>query len=100
MQKVTVVATLKAKPGLEDQVEKELLAMVNETRKETGCINYDLHKSVDCPRTFVFYENWVSKACLESHFQTPHLIRLSQMQQELLDCPPEIKLLKMVSLPE
>lgn len=100
MQKVTVVATLKAKEGKEQKVEQELLNMVNETRKETGCLNYDLHKSVDCPRTFIFYENWVSKQCLELHFQTPHLVRLRELQSELLDCAPDIKLLKMVSLPE
>ncbi len=100
MQRVTVVAKLKAKPGLEERVEKELLDMVAKTREETGCINYDLHKSLDCPRTFLFYENWVSKGCLDLHFSTPHLTRLSELQAELFDCPPEISLLKMVSRPE
>ncbi len=100
MPRVSVVAKLTAKPGLEDRVEKELLDLVNKTRKETGCINYDLHVSLDNPKTFVFYENWVSQGCLDDHFQTPHLTRLGQLQSELFACPPEISVLKMVSEPK
>lgn len=100
MQRVTVVAQLKAKPGMEERVRKELLEMVEKTRREHGCLNYDLHVSVDCPRTFLFYENWVSKMALEDHFQTPHLQRLRQLSEEILAEPADIKLMQMVSDPE
>lgn len=100
MQRVSVVARLTAKPGLEDRVEAELMDLVQKTRKETGCINYDLHVSLDNPKTFIFYENWVSKGCLDEHLQTPHLTRLRSMQEELFAHPPEISVLKMVSEPK
>ena len=39
MSKVTVIAKLKAKPGLEEKVRQELEVRVKETEKEPGCIN-------------------------------------------------------------
>lgn len=100
MQRVSVVAKLTAKEGQEQRVEKELLDLVEKTRQEKGCINYDLHVSLDKPGTFFFYENWVSKGCLDNHFETPHLTRLVKLQEELFSCPPEISVLKMVSEPK
>ncbi len=36
---VTVIARIKAKPGYDGDVRKELLALAEPTRKEPGCIN-------------------------------------------------------------
>ena len=42
-QIITVIARIKAKPGLEDTVRQELLKLLGPTRSEKGCINYDMH---------------------------------------------------------
>ena len=96
MPKVTVVAKLKAKKGLEEKVKQELLQMVAETRKENGCLNYDLHVDHEDDGTFLFYENWESQNALDSHFKTPHFVRLHGMSEELFASPAEIKIMKMV----
>lgn len=100
MQKVTVLAKLTAKPGLEDKVKQELLKMVEETRKEKGCLNYDLHVDEANSSTFLFYENWVSKMALDNHFHTEHFVRLHGLQDELFAEPASIKIMKMISDPE
>ncbi len=99
MSKVTVVAKLVAKNGLESRVKSELLKMVEETVKEDGCLNYDLHISLDDPRVFLFYENWESKAALDKHMQTAHFLHLSSLVAELFSEQPEIKLFEHVSAP-
>ena len=48
-EKVTVVATIKAKPGMEKTVRAAVEALVAPTRAEAGCINYDLHQSPEAP---------------------------------------------------
>jgi quinol monooxygenase YgiN len=58
---VTVFALVKAKPGMEETVKQELLALVGPTLKEEGCLNYGLHQSLDNKAWFRFYENWTSK---------------------------------------
>jgi quinol monooxygenase YgiN len=46
--------TVKAKSGSEEQLNEELHNFVEPTRAEEGCINYDLHHSVEDPGTFMF----------------------------------------------
>lgn len=99
-QKITVVARLKARDGMESRVKSELLKMVEETHKEPGCINYDLHSSIDDPKTFLFHENWESRAALDKHMQTSHFLRLSSLVPELFSEDPEIKLYELISSPK
>lgn len=57
---ITVVARFRAKRGMENRLRQELIALVEPTRREPGCINYDLHQDRDDPVQFLFYENWTS----------------------------------------
>lgn len=72
MAHVTVVAKIVAKKGSVENVRNELLKLVTPTRKEHGCIEYNLHQDNDDPAVFVFYETWESLACLEKHMNTGH----------------------------
>jgi quinol monooxygenase YgiN len=72
MKNITVVAAFEARPGKEAEIKKLLLGLLAPTRKEAGCINYDLHVAQDNPAKFLFYENWTSKELLETHLtRTP-----------------------------
>jgi quinol monooxygenase YgiN len=91
-KKVTVFALIKAKPGMEETVQQELLALVGPTRSEEGCITYDLHQSLDSKEQFRFYENWTSKELLDRHLQSAHVQRFIVKADQLLAEPPEITL--------
>ena len=90
--KLSVFALVKAKPGLEETVKQELLALVAPTLKEEGCINYDLHQSLDNTAWFRFYENWTSKELLDKHLDSPHVNRFKARINQILVEPPEITL--------
>ena len=96
MSKVTVVARMQAKPGMEAALKEQLLHMVKETRKEAGCINYDLHCAADDPGKFLFYENWVSKAHLDAHAKSAHIQSFRARSGEYLAAPTEITLWTML----
>lgn len=96
-QKVTVLAMAKAKEGMEETVRKELLSLVNPTRSEPGCINYDLHQAHDDKSLFIFYENWKSKEDLDKHLGMPYLKALLEKADSLLAKPIEVTLLEMIS---
>ena len=89
---ITVVATFQARPGKEAELKKALLTLVAPTRKEAGCINYDLHQSPDEPGKFLFHENWTTKAALDAHLQMPHIQVLLPRMDELAVGMPEIKI--------
>ncbi len=93
-QKVTVVARIKAKPGKEAQVREELQKLLAPTHAEEGCINYDLHDSLDNPGQFLFHENWTNREALDRHLATAHVQNLLSHAEQLLAEPVEITLWK------
>lgn len=98
-KRVTVVARCKAKQGQELRVREEIMALVGPTRREAGCINYDLHVSTDDPSLFMLYENWRSKKDLDEHLATPYLERFKGLAAELLEGPIDIALFEMITQP-
>ena len=89
-QQVTVTAKIKVKPGMEERLKQEILAVVALTRAEEGCINYDLNQSVDNPSLFMLYENWVSMEALTKHLAMPYVKALGAQEQAVVVEPPEI----------
>lgn len=67
MAKLTIVANIIAKAEKIDLVKAELLKLINITREEEGCINYDLHQDNDNKTHFLFYENWESRELWQRH---------------------------------
>ncbi len=98
-EKVTVVATFKAKPGKADAVRSAIEAVVAPTRSEAGCINYDLHQSTDDPDVFMLYENWTSKKVLDEHLAMPYLKDLIGKADDLLKEPIGLQLWRMITKP-
>ncbi len=67
MSEIAVVATIIAKPGMEDKLLEQVGTIVGPTRLEAGALQYDLHRDRDDPRRFVFFERWESEAALAAH---------------------------------
>ena len=95
--KITVVAKLKARPGMLDEVNRTLAALVAPTRREEGCINYDLHQAKDDPNLFLFYENWENQEALDAHLAKPYLQGLMARADQLFAEPIDVMLLTEIS---
>lgn len=80
---VTLVVTFQARPGKENELRSILTGLLAPTRREDGCINYDLHSSTEQPGRFLFHENWVSEDHLNRHGETPHVKALLARIDEL-----------------
>jgi quinol monooxygenase YgiN len=72
MSKITVVAKIVAKKDSVETVKAELFKLIPPTRKESGCIEYNLHQDNQDPSIFLFYETWESVASIEKHINTDH----------------------------
>jgi len=70
---LVVIASMKAKSGKEGELAEVLKKFVAPTRREGGCIQYDLHVDNSDPGSFAFYERWKDEAALEAHLKTPHI---------------------------
>jgi len=73
MTKLTIVANIKANADKVDLVKAELLKLINITRAEAGCINYELHQDNTNPTHFMFYENWETRELWQTHMANQHL---------------------------
>lgn len=70
---LTIIARIEAKPDHVELVKTELMKLIAPTRKEQGCIQYDLHQDNDRPEVFLFYENWQTRALWQEHMENDHL---------------------------
>jgi len=82
---ILLVAELTAKEGKEEEMKKVLVAMVAPTRKEEGCLCYNLHQSKKNPAQFMFYEQWAGKEALNKHGQSPHMKKMQAGLKGLVD---------------
>lgn len=70
---IIVTALLTPKEGQEEQVLAALKRVQEASRKETGCIIYNLHKTVE-GNTFVLYEEWANAEAMEEHIHSDHYL--------------------------
>lgn len=82
---------MKAKPGREEALRKATLALIEPTRREDGCVQYDLHRHTDHPGRFLFYENWTSPEHLERHLASAHMKAFGEMAGDLLAEPARVE---------
>jgi quinol monooxygenase YgiN len=81
---VTLIVLLRAREGQETILEAELRGMVGPTRKEDGCLRYDLHRSVDTPGALLLHEVWESREAHTEHTHSPHFLRWNARKDALL----------------
>lgn len=82
---LTVIATMRAQPGKEDELRAALEALIEPTRAEAPNHVYALHQGTQDPLEFAFYEVWDDQAGLDAHLATPHLQAALPKIPDLLD---------------
>ena len=82
---IRVVAHFRPKPGKSDEARTLLLGFTAPTRKEKGCIFYDLHVNPTDPQDLTFIEEWESVEDLDAHGQSAHIQAGRQKMPEVMD---------------
>lgn len=91
------IAILKAKQEKIEDLRKELLGMIEPTRKEEGCIEYILFENPEAPGDFYMREAFKDKNAFETHIATPHFQALAKKVDDLLREPMALIRVKRVS---
>ena len=65
-----------------------------QTRKEKGCVAYELHQDVEDPTKFVFFEKWKSPKDLADHFEAAHTKMLLGVLGPAMDGTPVFSVYK------
>lgn len=91
METVRVVADVRARHEKRAEVLTLLTRLVEPTKKEAGCLEYDLHVNLGDDTQFTFIEEWESEAALEVHLGAEHVRPILDALPPLLQAPPEIR---------
>jgi quinol monooxygenase YgiN len=74
VERLIVVATLRAAPGKGDELAAFLIEQCGVVRaNEPGCLAYRLHRANDDTDLFLFYEAYIDEAAFEAHRTSAHL---------------------------
>jgi len=95
MAKVRVIARAQAVEGKIEELKAVLKQLVEPTRKEKGCIYYELFES-NLPGVLIFNEEWASAEDLQAHASTERMARVQAEAAPLRVGPTEVNILTLV----
>jgi quinol monooxygenase YgiN len=89
----TLVVVVKVKDGAAEKFETAFAKALAATRKEKGCITYDLNRDSRDAKRYVVYERWKSLADLAAHMKTDHIRTLLEALPDLTEGAPDLRIL-------
>ena len=90
-ESVRVVAKIEALPGKATVVREILGKLIEPTRKEAGCLTYELWQNKSNETDFTFVEVWSSEAVLDAHAASQHLKAVGAELQGLVTGPTDVR---------
>ncbi|WP_130733844.1 putative quinol monooxygenase [Flavobacterium sp. J27] len=88
--KVYITVVLTAKDNTSEILKQQLLTLTAFSRKEAGCLQYDLHQNAKNSSVFVLHEVWENEAILEKHNHQKYVQAFFSLAPNLLEKDPEI----------
>src|SRR5262249_43688589 len=80
-----LLVTIKAKSGKEKELEAAFAPCIAGTKKEAGCLAYELNRDPDDPTTYVMFEKFKNVAALAAHLKLEHTTKLLKALEPLTD---------------
>lgn len=90
MTSLHIIALLRFRENYIEEAKELLKNLVLETRKEEGCIQYDLVEDREKKATFFIVEKWESHQHHAAHGQTEHLSQFRKYSQPFLKESTEV----------
>ncbi|MFJ5731708.1 putative quinol monooxygenase [Streptomyces paradoxus] len=87
---VVLVATMVAKPGKEELIEKTLTTALPSVHAEPGCLLYALHRMAGATGEFVMIEKWASQEALGAHMKGAAMREIGAALAQALAGPPDM----------
>ena len=70
---LVIAGTIRVPPDRLDAFRPHMIAMLEASRAEDGCLEYSYAEDVAEPGLIRVFEAWRDQAALDAHFATPHL---------------------------
>ncbi len=90
MESISVHVLFEARPGSGNAAEKVLVQLQECSRKDPGCLQYDMHRHPENRDQFMLFERWESREMLDAHLKLAHLAEFENVVKDLLAREPQI----------
>ena len=87
---VHVMASIEVQPEQAQAARTLLAGLAAESRREPGCLSYELFQRPDLPHVFRTVEQWQAAADVEAHMRTPHVGQAIAAGKTMFAAAPEI----------
>ena len=94
---VVLVVVFHARPDTFEELRTRLLELVELTRVEPGCLQYELHTRDDEPLQLTFVETWASDAAHAAHDETAHVKAIQADIPRLTSGPLTVQRLRKIT---
>lgn len=94
---IKIVAKNYIKNDKKDIFLKLAKELIIESRKEDGCIAYDIYEGIDV-RSLTFIEEWRDEKAIESHNNSNHFKTIVPKLAEFVDGEMDVSLYKKINL--
>ncbi|MFT2089939.1 putative quinol monooxygenase [Paraglaciecola sp. 2405UD69-4] len=84
-----VFATITPKEQFFDIAKNAILSILEPTRQEAGCVQFDVHSNKEQTQLFL-YEQWKSEQDLQLHYQQNYTQRVFEAYEKWLAKPVDI----------
>ena len=92
---IVIIARLTTKLGQRDRVVEMARPCIEATRKEAGCLSYELFKSTENENELVFVERWSGRETgIDAHQKAVHLQRFKEDRAAYVEGPSQLTILE------
>lgn len=74
---IKVVAKNFGDPTKIDELIQLFAKLASTSRKEPGCLRYELYQDIDTPEILTMIEEWDSQEHLDAHLHTAHFLKIA-----------------------
>ena len=89
---IVVTAKFKSLPGLRAKIIEMAGSCIETTRKEKGCVRYELFVSSEDDVTLQFVEEWADLDSLRAHLKKPHLAAFKEQRKDSVEEGSQLKI--------
>jgi quinol monooxygenase YgiN len=91
---VIVIARVRVLPEARARFIAAAQDCIAATRREHGCLAYDMHESITEPGQFVSIESWEQREHVDAHMSQPHLLAFLEVAGACVTAPPVIEVVQ------
>jgi quinol monooxygenase YgiN len=95
-----MIAVLKARAGMENSFRSLLTTLAQETRKEAGCLRFELYEAFHAPGTFYLFEVYQDNIAFLEHLQSATVSEFKADLAQFSDSSQSKDMTQLIDVPE